>query len=138
MNLKLSVYCSRPKGVSGFAIYENGRVTDSKVDSVLSDNIKENVLLALTKGLRACRGVVSHDDILYIEIQNQHLCSWLSGCVEYKGYSSYLDEAFSVLESLDCRYKFMFVGKPTCKALVEEGKAEVKGMSVENAFSDLV
>lgn len=137
MNIKLSIYCSRPKGKTGFAIYENGRVSDSKVSTVSGDNIKENVLSSLTKGLRACRNVVSHDDILYIEIQNQHLCSWLSGCVEYKGYCKFLDEAFSVLESLDCRYRFMFVSKPTCKALVEEGKVVVKGSSVESAFSDL-
>lgn len=138
MNIKLSVYSSRTKGKSGYAIYEKGSVIDSRVSCTSSSNIKEDVLISLSKGLRSCRGRVSHDDILYIEIQNQHLCSWLSGCVEYKGYSKYLDEAFSVLESLDCRYKFMFVGKPTAKKLIEEGKVEVKGVSVENAFSDLM
>lgn len=137
MNIKLSVYCSRPKGKSGFVVYKDGRVVESKINSTNGDNIKEEVMIILTKGLRACRNVVSHDDILYIEIQNQHLCSWLSGCVEYKGYSEFLDAVFEVLESLDCRYRFMFVAKPTCKVLVEEGKVEVKGSSIESAFSDL-
>lgn len=137
MNVKLSVYCSRPKGKSGFAIYKNGVVIESKVGSTTSDNIKEEVMLTLTKGLRVCRNIVSHDDILYIEIQNQHLCSWLSGCVEYKGYSDLLDAVFEVLESLDCRYRFMFVPKPNCRTLVEEGKVEIKGSSIESAFSDL-
>lgn len=138
MNIKLSVYSCRTKGKSGFAIYEKGSVVDSKVGSLSSSNIKEDVLISLVKGLRACRSRVQHEDILYIEIQNQHLCSWLSGLVEYKGYSTFLDEVFSVLESLDCRYKFMFVEKPTAKKLIEEGKVELKGMSVDNAFSDLV
>lgn len=138
MNIKLSVYSSRPKGKTGYAIYQKGVVADKKVNCAYSKNIKEDALVSLTKGLRACRSFVSHDDILYIEIQNQHLCSWLSGCVEYKGYSKYLDDVFAVLESLDCRYKFMFVQKPSAKGIVETGQSEVEGVSVESAFSDLM
>lgn len=137
MNVKLSVYSSRPKGKSGYAIYQNGVVVDKKIGNIVSTNIKEDALVSLTKGLRSCRSFISHDDILYIEIQNQHLCAWLSGCVEYKGYSKYLDDAFAVLESLDCRYKFMFVHKPTAKSIIEVGQSDVEGVSVESAFSDL-
>ena len=134
---KISVYSSRTLCKSGYAIYENGGVIDYSVGKTVSDNIKEDVLLSMTKGLRACRSHISHDDILYIEVQNRHLCEWLNGSKEYKGYSDYLDMVFEVLESLDCRYRFIFVDKPTCKSIVEKGKVEVKGSSVESAFSDL-
>lgn len=137
MNIKLSVYCSRPKGTVGYAIYIGGSVVESSISKIVSNNIKEEVLVSLAKGLRACRNHINHEDILYIEIQNQHLCSWLSGCVEYKGYSNHLDAVFEVLESLDCRYRFMFNDKPDNKKLVESGKVSVKGLSVEDAFSDL-
>lgn len=138
MNVKLSVYSSRPKKKTGYVIYKNGIAVETKVGSMIGDNIKEDILSSLTRGLRACRGYVIHEDILYIEIQNQHLCSWLSGCVEHKGYSDTLDAAFEALESLDCRYRFVFVEKPSAKSVIEEGKVEVKGLSFENAFGDLV
>lgn len=137
MNIKLSTYASRVKGKIGFCVYVGGRVKDSL--SVHNDisNIKEACLTALERGLRSCRNLVSHDDILYIEIQNSHLCEWLDGQKEYKGYSEGLDSVFAVLETLDCRYRFVFNGNPECKGFVEEGKTEVKGVSVEDAFADL-
>lgn len=138
MNIKLSVCTNRVKGKSGYAVYIDGDVKASNVGGLTSNNIKEDILNKLAKGLRACREFVSHEDILYIEIQNQHLCSWLDGKVEYKGYSEGLDSVFEVLESLDCRYKFMFVKVPICSKMVESYTGEKsKGMSVEDAFSDM-
>lgn len=140
MNVKLSVCVSRPKGYAGYAIYKEGRVVDSKVRRILdSVNIKEEILNNLALGFTRLKGnLISHDDLLVIEIQNRHLYEWLSGKVEMKDYSEGLDRAFSVLESLDCRYRFIFVDKPACKALVEAGqKSEIKGVSAMEAFADL-
>ena len=137
MNIKLSVFSSRTKSRSGFAVYVNGDMVEYNVSKVTDSNIKVDVLNQLAKGLRACRSHISHEDILYIEIQNQHLCAWLNGNMEYKGYSEHLDSAFEVLESLDCRYKFMFVKEPVVKNFVLTSEIKLEGHSLEDAFSDL-
>ena len=138
MNIKLSVYSNRLRGKSGYAVYTDKGLVEVRVSGTESSNIKGDVLITLAKGLRACRKYAGHSDILYIEIQNQHLCNWLEGCVEYKGYSSFLDDAFEALESLDCRYRFVFVKNPVAKRLVDEGSSQIKGMSLSEAFSDLI
>ena len=136
MNLKLSIYTNRVKGLSGYVICKSGDVVTTNVTKLASQNIKEDVLEKLTRGLRACRSCVSHEDILYIEIQNQHLCNWLDGKVEYKGYCSGLDSAFEALETLDCRYRFLFVKEPIAKAYVQNGKTEVKVQSALEALAE--
>lgn len=138
MNIKLSVYTNRTKGLSGYGIMISGGFKETYVGKTTSDNIKEDVLVSLSKGLRACRNIVSHDDILYIEIQNQHLCNWLNGNLEYKGYSSGLDEAFNALESLDCRYRFLFIKNPVVCRIVNDGVKEVRGQSAMDAIADLL
>lgn len=136
MNIKLSVYTNRVAGLSGYLVCKSGDILDINVSKLYSQNIKEDILEKLTRGLRACRNIVSHNDILYIEVQNQHLCNWLDGKVEYKGYSSGLDSVFEVLETLDCRYRFLFVKEPIAKPYVQKGKTEMSVQSIAEAFAD--
>ena len=115
MNYKLSVHADRVSEKDCFILLKEGRVIAEKVSRFFGDSIKENVLQTLYQGFLACRGVLTHDDILVIEIQNRHVHSWLSGLVDYDEYGAYLDKVFDVLETLDCRYKFFFTDKPFAK-----------------------
>lgn len=137
MNIKLSVYTNRVKGKSGYVVFIDGRGRSTEVSGMVSINIKEDILTKLAKGLRQCRQYVSHKDILYIEIQNQHLCNWLNGKVEYKSYNTYLDEVFEVLESLDCRYKFVFVKEPVMKRLIHSEVTSSPNSSLIDALKEL-
>lgn len=139
MNVKLSIFTNRAKERTGYVVYVGGKPVKNWLKSVSREGaVKDYILESLSKGLSACRGVVSHDDILYIEIQNRDLCSWLDGKVEYKGYESTLDDAFEALECLDCRYRFLFVKEPVAKRYVEEGKREESGSSLAEAFEGLL
>ncbi len=137
MNKKLSVYTNKPCGLSGFVLCSKGDLLEVNVSKLHSDNIKADVLEKLARGLRMCRKYVSHDDILYIEIQNQHLCNWLSGKVEYKEYSEGLDAVFSVLETLDCKYSFVFVKSPIAKIYVQNGKTDFDAESALDVLSKI-
>lgn len=122
----------------GFIIESHGRTLESSVSAISSLNLKSDLLKVLEAGLRSARSMVKHEDILYIEIPNQHLTNWLSGRVEYKKYSEELDAVFNVLESVDCRYKFMYVKNSYATELVKNTKVFLnEGSSLMDAFKDL-
>lgn len=138
MNYRLSCGTDRVKGKNCFVCESEGRELKSLVFKTISSNMKENILETIFRGIKGVRDMVSHNDILCIEVQNQHLCQWLSGEVEYKGYEDYLDKVFSVLESVDCRYKFVFVKKPY--ALVYGANHDLsrgKLLNLESAFEGM-
>lgn len=137
MNILLSVYSGRVSGLSGYVIYKNGVSVNTYSRSFVGDNIKENVLDAVSKGLTACKEVVNHDDILYIEVQNSHVCDWLNGQLERSQYNEYLDKAFTSLERLDCRYKFVYNNRPKCQGAVNAGKSKVIGSSFSDIMNEL-
>lgn len=139
MNYRLSVATLRTKGKHGYLIERKGRTIEASVRKLKSKNIKEDVLLTLQEGLRAVKAYIKHEDILFIEIQNQHLQQWLSGMVEYKDYSKALDGVFEVLENLDCRYKFIYAKNPYAKEVVAQTNISNinKGSSLLETINEL-
>lgn len=128
MNYRLSVAVKRPIGKSGYTLDVKGKTIESYIGKISDSNLKNEILSTIVKGLRVCRSHLKHEDILYIDVQNRHLQQWLDGFVEYKEYSDGLDEVFDVLESLDCRYKFVFNDKPYAGVFIEKNEVStVKG-----------
>ena len=125
MNYRLSVYANRVTGVNNVELACAGRVIKSYKCNFAGDNIKENILRLIHKGLRFASAVVKHDDKLFIEVQNQHLVSWLMGRTEYKGYSELLDMVFSSIEMVDCQYKYIFEKNPKAKRATLSGEGKV-------------
>lgn len=136
-NYRLSINSYRSKHKRGFVIETEGRTLRKFVCKTKSLNIKEDILITLTEGLRALKPLVKHEDIVFIEIQNTHLQQWLSGLVEYKEYSKYLDEVFEVLEGIDCKYKFVFSKEPSAKQFVLNSEiTTVKATPVGEALKE--
>lgn len=136
MNYRLSTYADRVGRKIGYTLEAKGSVIDEKISKFKGNNIKENALEALYAGLCACRGRLKHEDLLMIEVQNVHLCNWLNGLIEYKDYSEGLDKVFAMLESLDCRYRFIFMLKPFVKGyMADKGITKVDVSSVDDLMS---
>lgn len=138
MNYRLSSAVVRPLGKVGFIIEVGGKELVKYVGSVRGDNLKSETLRVITMGLRSTRPFIKHDDTLVIEVPNVHLCEWLGGKVEQKDYVAEIDDLYGVLESLDCKYKFMFVKNPYAKKIVETTKKTevVSGSSVMDSMSE--
>ncbi len=138
MNIKISCFADRTKGFVASTVEVNGNVQKSKVDKFIGTNIKENAIRACINGLQLAKGVVFHDDLLTIEIQNRHLAEWIAGAVEYKGYTDSLDKLFELLDSIDCRYIVAFVEEPYAKTFgASHGYTKKEFTTVENLISDL-
>lgn len=139
MNYRLSCATNRVEGKNGFVLELSGREVEADVFKTEGDNIKENILETIYRGIRVARGVVKHEDILFIEVQNFHLCEWLSGLKEYKGYEEKLDKVFEVLESTDCRYRFVFVKNPYAKSYIKAHDVKgISGSSIADVMSEFV
>ena len=132
MNYILSIYANRVSGVNNVELSSGGRVLKSYKGNFEGNNIKENILRYLHKGLRFASATVRHEDKLYIEIQNQHLVNWLMGRTEYTGYSELLDTVFADIESVDCQYKYLFDKSPRAKKATvgEHGNVAVENPCV--------
>lgn len=102
----------RPREISGFVLESNGYELEKVTIKNKSDNLKKQALSVLERGLRVCRAYLKHEDLLIIEVQNQHLCKWLNGEEEQKDYYDEMDAVFKVLDTLDCRYTFIFRETP--------------------------
>lgn len=123
----------------GYIIESGGKTLESSVSSIeFAINLKKDLLSVLVKGLRSVKPWLQHDDMLYVEIPNQHLANWLNGRVEYKDYVEELDKVFEILETIDCRYKFMFVNSPYAREVVKNTKLFLnEGSSLIESFKDL-
>lgn len=138
MNYRLSCASNRKARKNGYLIEVNGREVDSNVFKLVSDNIKENIVECVYRGLKAARNYVNHSDILCIEIQNSHLKEWLSGNKSYKGYEECMDKTFEVLESVDCKYRFVYVECPEMlRSLKDRDFDKEKVMGIEDAMIGL-
>lgn len=129
MNCRLSCGANRKAGKIAYTYEIQGIIKKAGVYKIVSTNVKENVLEAIIRGMKGCKDLVSHDDLLIIEVQNQHLAQWLSGEITYKGYEEYLDRLFDTLESMDCRYKFMYIKHPYALSYLETHKVNKTKMS---------
>lgn len=112
MNYRLSCGVNRPANKQGFVLECNGVEIASDVSKCVSENLKVCLFDVIQKGLFAARTKVSHDDLLHIEVQNYHVYEWLTCLKEYNTYISELNKVFSALESVDCRYKVLFLKNP--------------------------
>ena len=132
MNYLLSVYANRVTGVNNVELSCGGVVKKSYRGKFAGNNIKENILRCIHKGLRFAAANVGHEDKLYIEVQNQHLVNWLMGRTEYKGYDKLLDTVFTDIEQVDCQYKYLFEPNPKAKkgTVGEKGKVVVENPTV--------
>lgn len=115
MNYKLSAYADRPNGVCHVELVCNNRVVKEYTSKFFGNNIKENIFKIVERGLRLASNVVTHNDLLTIELQNRHVVDWLSGKKEYKEYNEWLDLVSSTLETLDCTYMYVFSAEPRAK-----------------------
>ena len=138
MNYRVSTAFSRVTTTGSFAVEKGGTTVHANVFPSKTLNMKKGVLDVIAKSLRVAKQYVSHEDTMFIEVQNQHLCEWLSGLVEYKDYAEELDEVFSVLESIDCRYRFIYVKEPYAKSLMKKvGYSSISGGSLIDAINEL-
>lgn len=137
MNYRLSCAADRTVNKCGFTLECCGKEVYSELFKCISDNLKECILETIYRGIRVSRGYVSHDDIIRIEIQNNQICEWLSGYKEYKGYTDYINKIFEVLESMDCRYTFVYVKKPYAKLYIaSHDLSKVNVSSVADIMKD--
>lgn len=137
MNFKLSTYANRVKGKRCFILMRDGKIIAEKISKFDGDNIKENALACISQGLCATKNVISHEDLLLIEVQNSHLCHWLDGSIENKEYSDGLDKVFAQIEGIDCRYRYLLNAKPIAKTYMEnKGITQVKTIGVDDLMSE--
>ena len=138
MNYKVSTCFDRVKGKSAFTIELGGIVKEASVYPSSHANMKKGILQVIAKALAHTKGYVKHDDIVNIEVQNNHLCRWLTGREDFKEYSKELDNVFSILENIDCRYRFLFMAKPYAKEVLQkESCISLKGSSLSQIISEL-
>ena len=136
-NFRLSCYAGRTLGKCGYTIELEGAVLNKSVFKTPSDNSKECILEAIYRGLKAVKKSIKHEDLLIIEVQNVHLCEWLNGLKEYKGYEEYLDRVFLTLEGIDCSYRFVFVKKPFASYVVRnQGIDKLKASSTKGLLEE--
>lgn len=139
MNIVLN--CHANKGKGAYTLSKGGRVIASEVFIIpfkAGGTLKEYVLEVIIKGLKRSRGEVSHEDLLLIGLNNNTLASWLNGQVDPKGYESYFDRVFEILETIDCRYLFAKSNINNVKKLLDTEKTKVEVSGVSDAFSGLI
>lgn len=140
MNIRLVCSASDKKSKGAYIVYKGGKVEAKEVFSIQpKDNatLKEYTFESLIKGLRVVRSMVSHDDLLLVELPNVHMVEWLNGSKEYKGYSSYLDEILSIIDTIDCKYLFTKTKVKGAVALLDESVTKVEVTGIDDAFADL-
>ncbi len=103
----LSIAVSRPKGVCLVELYDSGKVIKSKSGSFLGDNIKKNALRYIHRGLRMSAPVVSHEDVLCIEVRDPFVATWVRDCISRDDYNDLLDMIFSDINELDCQWRIV-------------------------------
>lgn len=139
MNIVLSCYAN--KGKASFVLEKGGKVINKEVFSLNKngkEHLKEFIFEAIIRGLKNTRPAVRHEDLLLIKVQNSNIVDWLNGGKEYKGYESYLDDIFSIVETLDCRYLFSYMSVEKAKKLLESDIDKVKLENVFSAFEGLL
>jgi len=140
MNYRVSCGVDRPCQKQGFVIEQSGKTEKEVVMKLYSDNLKESVLDCIYHALKEVKPLVKHEDVVIVEVQNAHLVDWLSGLVEYKGYEKELDLVFEVLESIDCRYRFVFCKTPFIKKYLRgmELTETLKTSSIKDLMGEFV
>ena len=136
MNVLLSVNARNEKSgyVYGYVIKKQGKTvaehisirTDKERDSLKTLQLEE-----IIDGLAKLRGLVGHEDVLTIEIENRWVYEWLELEREQQKYIQYIDKIFDILDTLDCKYRFLHNETPQVNLLLDRGvqKERVKLLS---------
>lgn len=136
MNVLLSVNARNEKNgyVFGYVIKKQGK-TVAEHTSIRTDKGRESLktlqLEEIIDGLAKLRGLVEHDDVLTIEIENRWVYEWLELEREQQKYIKYTDKVFDLLDTLDCKYRFLHNETPQVNLLLDRGvqKERVKLLS---------
>jgi hypothetical protein len=136
MNVLLSVNARNEKNgyVFGYVIKKQGKTvaehTSIRTDKG-RDSLKTLQLEEIIDGLAKLRGLVEHEDVLTIEIENRWVYEWLELEREQQKYIQYTDKVFDILDTLDCKYRFLHNETPQVNLLLDKGvqKERVKLLS---------
>jgi len=136
MNVLLSVNARNEKNgyVFGYVIKKQGKTvaehTSIRTDKG-RDSLKTLQLEEIIDGLAKLRGLVEHKDVLTIEIENRWVYEWLELEREQQKYMKYIDKVFDILDTLDCKYRFLHNETPQVNLLLDKGvqKEKVKLLS---------
>lgn len=136
MNVLLSVNARNEKNgyVFGYVIKKQGKTvaehTSIRTDKG-RDSLKTLQLEEIIDGLAKLRGLVEHEDVLTIEIENRWVYEWLELEREQQKYINYTDKVFDILDTLDCKYRFLHNETPQVNLLLDRGvqKEKVKLLS---------
>lgn len=136
MNVLLSVNARNEKNgyVFGYVIKKQGK-TVAEHTSIRTDkgrnSLKTLQLEEIIDGLAKLRGLVEHEDVLTIEIENRWVYEWLELEREQQKYIQYTDKVFDILDTLDCKYRFLHNETPQVNLLLDMGvqKEKVKLLS---------
>lgn len=136
MNVLLSVNARNEKNgyVFGYVIKKQGKIvaehTSIRTDKG-RDSLKTLQFEEIIDGLAKLRGLVEHDDVLTIEMENRWVYEWLELEREQQKYIQYIDKVFDILDTLDCKYRFLHNETPQVNLLLDRGvqKERVKLLS---------
>lgn len=136
MNVLLSVNARNEKNgyVFGYVIKKQGK-TVAEHTSIKTDKGRESLktlqLEEIIDGLAKLRGLVEHEDVLTIEIENRWVYEWIELEREQQKYIQYTDKVFDILDTLDCKYRFLHNETPQVNLLLDRGvqKERVKLLS---------
>lgn len=136
MNVLLSVNARNEKNgyVFGYVIKKQGKTvaehTSIRTDKG-RDSLKTLQLEEIIDGLAKLRGLVEHEDVLTIEIENRWVYEWLELEREQQKYIQHIDKVFDILDTLDCKYRFLHNETPQVNLLLDKGvqKEKVKLLS---------
>lgn len=136
MNVLLSVNARNEKNgyVFGYVIKKQGKTvaehTSIRTDKG-RDSLKTLQLEEIIDGLAKLRGLVEHEDVLTIEMENRWVYEWLELEREQQKYIQYTDKVFDILDTLDCKYRFLHNETPQVNLLLDKGvqKERVKLLS---------
>lgn len=136
MNVLLSVNARNEKNgyVFGYVIKKQGKTvaehTSIRTDKG-RDSLKTLQLEEIIDGLAKLRGLVGHGDVLTIEMENRWVYEWLELEREQQKYIQYIDKIFDILDTLDCKYRFLHNETPQVNLLLDMGvqKERVKLLS---------
>lgn len=136
MNVLLSVNARNEKNgyVFGYVIKKQGKTvaehTSIRTDKE-RDSLKTLQLEEIIDGLAKLRGLVEHEDVLTIEMENRWVYEWLELEREQQKYIQQIDKVFDILDTLDCKYRFLHNETPQVNFLLDKGvqKEKVKLLS---------
>lgn len=136
MNVLLSVNARKEKNgyVFGYVIKKQGK-TVAEHASIKTDKGRDSLktlqLEEIIDGLAKLRGFVEHEDVLTIEIENRWVYEWLELEREQQKYIQQIDKVFDILDTLDCKYRFLYNETPQVNLLLDRGvqKEKVKLLS---------